>query len=105
MKDRIYGHDLRADRLIESGRVVKLEDGRTVFKDFAGQEIDLNKGIESFLQLPENKEDLKNTAAPGAGTGGQGGGSSVRKLSRADFDGLAPQARADFLLKEKGEIV
>ena len=104
LKDRVYGHDLRAEKLIESGRVVMNAIGQIVFKD-GEQMIDLDKGIETYLQSPENKDDLKNTAAPGAGTGGQGGNSSGKKMAKVDFDKLEPAQRSDFLLKEHGEIV
>lgn len=104
MKDRIFSADIRAERLIESGMIDMDETGKIIYKH-NGESLDLEKGLEEYFKEPSNKDDLKNSQLPGAGTNGSAADRNVKSMARADFDKLGPEERANFLLKEKGNIV
>jgi hypothetical protein len=102
MKGKINAPDLRAKVLIQDGLVDVDSNGSIVWKN--GQEsIDLEKGLVTYYD--QNKIDLINSQTGGAGSSGSGSASSVKQISRKDFDALPPEQRKDFLLKDKGEIV
>lgn len=63
LRDKVYGHDLLADNLI-NGRQVKLADDESVVFVSGEDELEFDKGVKKLL---ESRPDLlKNTQVPGA---------------------------------------
>jgi len=65
-RDKVYGHDLLADSLINDGKVKLTEDEQVVFVN-GEDEVEFGAGVKKLL---ESRPDLvKNTQAPGARSG------------------------------------
>jgi hypothetical protein len=98
------------------GKHFKVEDGKLVAYDAAGGKIystarpgelaNFDEAIETLVNAyPAKDSILKGEMGGGGGAGdggGGGGGGAGRKLSRAQFDAMTPQAKAA-AAKEQGE--
>ena len=97
--DKIYAADQVIKNWILEKAVKLADDGETVSFVKDGEEIDLIKGLESFLKA--NPSIVKNIQTPGSGS------AASKKMvqntmTRADWDKLpdkGPGSRGDFLLK------
>lgn len=98
--DKIYASDQVVKNLILEGRVKLANDDETVtYMQEDGSELDLKRGLDSFLKA--NPSIVKNTQTPGSGS------SATKKMpsnamSKSDWDKLpdkGPGSRMDFLLK------
>jgi superfamily I DNA/RNA helicase len=103
LKDRIFGADLRAEKLIADGLVTELDDGRLIYRK-GTDEFDLEKGLEEYLKLPENIDDLKNNQNAGAGTGAMRGGVQGKVMTRAVFESLDATKQHAYI-KDGGRII
>lgn len=104
LKDRIFGADLRAEKLIADGLFTTDENGSIIFKK-GDTVFDVDKGIEEYLKDPANADDLKNTQRPGMNGGaGMNGNSGAKVLARSAFEGLNPNAQHAFI-KDGGRVV
>lgn len=97
------------------GKHFKVEDGKTVGYDSAGNRIfsrtrpgevaDFDEALETLVdQYPYKEHILKGSGASGGGAGGSGhGGAGGKKtITRAQFDSMDPVAKAN-TAKEMGE--
>lgn len=97
IKERMFGAELRAERLINEGVVVLSDDGKIVFKK-GDIVLDVEKGLEEYYKDPVNSEDLRNNQNPGSGGNGSNGSRMNGKtMARATFEGLTPTAQQAFL--------
>jgi len=97
--DKIYAADQVIKNMILEGTVKLADDDETVSYVQDGEEVNLKKGLDSFLKA--NPSIVKNTQTPGSGS------SATKKMpsnamSKSDWDKLpdkGPGSRMDFLLK------
>jgi hypothetical protein len=97
------------------GRQLKVEDGKVVGYDQSGNKLfsrvrpgelaDPNEAIEQLVSSYAHKDSiLKGSGMSGGGApGGGGGGGNSKSISRAQFDGMNPQAKATFF-KDGGQV-
>ena len=86
IKDKIFSAELRASHIADNGMAILTDDGKVVWKD-GSEELDLEKGIGTYLE--QNKEDLKNTSQPGPGSKPGDPGSTGKTMKVAEFDQLS----------------
>jgi hypothetical protein len=88
------------------GSAFRVEDGKIVAKDAAGNNIfsrarpgelaDFDEALETLVeQYPYRDHILKGSGATGGGASGNGGGAGSKSITRAAFDAMAPAARAE----------
>lgn len=86
------------------GSAFKVEDGKTVAYDAAGNKIfsrarpgelaDFDEAIETLVdQYPYKEQILKSSGANGGGAGPSNGGGGGKSMSRAQFEALDPAAQ------------
>ena len=98
---KIHGANARTENLILTGEVTLGADDKSLV--WRGQD-DFTRGLTSYLDA--NKDELVNSQGGGAGAGARGGNpSGAKQMSLKDFEGLSEDAKRDFLVKEKGELV
>ena len=97
--DKIYAADQVIKNMILEGTVKLADDDETVSYVQDGEEVNLKKGLDSFLKA--NPSIVKNIQVPGSGS------SATKKMpsnamTKSDWDKLpdkGPGSRMDFLLK------
>lgn len=92
LNGKIFSAELRADTIARDKLAVIGEDGKSVMFADGDNLIDLETGIQKYLEA--NKEDLKNSQRPGAGGQPSTGGGSGKVMARSAFSQLSPQDQA-----------
>jgi len=90
LKGKIFSAELRAETIANSGKAKLSDDGKVLWVE-GEEQMDLAKGVESYLSAPENKDDLRNSQQPGPG--GKPGGEPApgKTMTRSAFLALSPQ--------------